>query len=132
MDDLSSLIGDNGIPNTFAVRGVTKEPFRSRIKLLRSGMPVSLEPEPHNPHDPNAIKVIARTGDDAIQIGYVPREVNVVIGEIISGASQHWSAHISELMKLDSGDAVGVLVMFCCNEALPRQESKVRPSDDVG
>jgi len=137
MTNLSSLIKSKGFPSTFAVRGVTKEPFKDRLKSIHSGLPVSLEKEPDNPHDPNAIKVIAHTGDRAIHIGYVPREINVIVGEVIDksnegGIAQHWKAHISELLKSKEDDSVGVLVIFFCDRVLPRQKSKIGMIDNVG
>ena len=129
MISLSSLIKINGFPSTFAVRGVTKEPFIDRIKLISPGLPVSLECEPGNPYDKNAIKVIAYTNTGAVHIGYVPREINVIVGEIIAksidaGVPQHWKAHISKLLKSDD-DTVGVLVVFFCDRVLPKQNSKM-------
>jgi len=135
MTSLSSLIKSNGFPSTFAVRGVTKEPFVDRIKSIYPGLPVSLEGEPGNPYDKNAIKVIAHTNTGAVHIGYVPREINVIVGEIIAksveaGVPQHWKAHISKLLKSDEA-TVGVLVVFFCDRVLPRQNSKMGVSENV-
>ena len=40
---------------------------------------IELEPEPDNPHDPNAIKVIA----DGVHIGYVPAKSTKKIGQLL-------------------------------------------------
>jgi len=48
---------------------------------------VVLEPEPDNPHDRNAIRVLRRSGE---QLGYLPR---VVGAEVVSGTANGWRYH---------------------------------------
>ena len=47
------------------------------LAACKEGDPVTLEREPTNPHDPNAVKVVTALG----QIGYCPRLVAERIGD---------------------------------------------------
>lgn len=71
------------------VAGVSfnNEDGSSRQELLRkmkNDDPVILEREPDNPHDPNAIRVVAQNG----YIGYIPRDLARIIvqsGHLLEG-----------------------------------------------
>lgn len=54
------------------VVGVTFEGRQTVIRSLRVGERLELEPEPNNPHDPNAVKVVRKSGE---QIGYINRQL---------------------------------------------------------
>ncbi|MEM9325915.1 MAG: HIRAN domain-containing protein [Bacteroidota bacterium] len=70
------------IPSAFVIDtkvvGVSQENSdgTSRQEIIRSSVqendPLVLAPEPDNPYDPNAVKVLNGQGQ---QIGYLPREV---------------------------------------------------------
>lgn len=62
------------------------------LKNCKIGDPVTLEPEPDNPHDENAIAIHMA---DSNMIGYVPR----VLAERWGGTvPAHTSAHIKEIL----------------------------------
>jgi hypothetical protein len=54
------------------VAGVTFEGRQTVVRGLRPEQMLELLQEPDNPHDPNAVKVVTKAGD---QVGYVPREL---------------------------------------------------------
>jgi len=56
---------------TFGVVGIGYENREENVKYVKEGDAVILRREPNNPHDNNAIRVLARNGKD---LGYVPRE----------------------------------------------------------
>ena len=58
-----------GVSMTNADGTSRQEIIRTHVK---EGDPLHLQPEPDNPHDPNAIQVRTTTG---LQIGYLQREV---------------------------------------------------------
>jgi hypothetical protein len=55
---------------------------RFEILLCRPGEPVMLVPEPRNPVDPNAIKVLSARG---VQIGYLTADRAAWIGGMLRG-----------------------------------------------
>lgn len=58
-------------------RGPTR---RFGLELCRPGDPIELRPEPKNPYDEHAIAVFNNEG---IQLGYIPSEKAVWIGQLI-------------------------------------------------
>jgi hypothetical protein len=59
-----------------------REGARERLDTLPAGTELTLEPEPENPHDPNALKVM----HDGFQVGFIPKPLNVeVLGLIAAG-----------------------------------------------
>jgi len=111
-------------PNTFAIRGVSKEPFCHLIDKVKQGMPVTLVPEPENPYDPNAVKVmVGGANGEMLHIGYVPRELAEVVSKLLTEPGALWGAHICRLLPEDVGK--GAVVMFFARDVmLQRQESK--------
>ena len=59
----------------FAVAGISFRP--EALVGVGVGSPLRLEPEPSNPHDPDAVAVYA--ADRGVQIGYVPRTLTRVV-----------------------------------------------------
>ncbi|TZG25614.1 HIRAN domain-containing protein [Sphingomonas montanisoli] len=57
-----------------------KIPRRYEIQLCEPGEPISLELEPDNPVDPNAVRVMSARG---IQIGYIRHERSMLISGYI-------------------------------------------------
>lgn len=60
---------------TCRVSGVSFEGRQALIATLQGNEPCRLEPEPTNPYDPNAIKVVVVTAIGPRHVGYVPREL---------------------------------------------------------
>ena len=71
------------------------------LPTLPAGHPLILEPEPTNPHDPNAIRVLVElsnsksvfaAADRTIHLGYIPRVKTSEVMSIIQGPD--WRAYL--------------------------------------
>ena len=62
---------------------------REKLQLLAIGTSISLEREPTNPHDRNAIKVIPHGFQPSDWIGYIPREIAKDLALILARGSQY-------------------------------------------
>jgi uncharacterized membrane protein YqaE (UPF0057 family) len=62
----------------------------SEFEDVEFGDYVSLEKEPDNKFDKNAIKVLINLGNDSLHIGYVPKSVNVRVGQLMDSNSIHY------------------------------------------
>ena len=62
---------------------------REKLPLLKIGTSISLEREPTNPYDQNAIKVIPRGFQPCDWIGYIPREIAKELAPILARGSQY-------------------------------------------
>jgi hypothetical protein len=73
MDEMTLAVVGIDFPNTDKARS------NRRFELLASaaGDPVSLRPEPRNPHDPNAVAVFSARD---VQVGYLSAERAPMIG----------------------------------------------------
>jgi hypothetical protein len=73
MDEMTLAVVGIDFPNTDKARS------NRRFELLASaaGDPVSLRPEPRNPHDPNAVAVFSARD---VQVGYLSAERAPLIG----------------------------------------------------
>lgn len=79
----SAFSFDNPIPKGFQifasnlpVAGIQHRKAEA-IQFARSGnQELSIEREPDNPHDPNAIRLVGVSGADRYFIGYLPREIS--------------------------------------------------------
>mgnify|MGYP001075938342 CR=1 FL=1 len=117
----------SGNRNTFFVRGVS---FRQdEIEQVDEGMYALFEPEPTNPHDPNAIKVMVSTGNALLHIGYVPKELNKLVGRLIAEMDEgkdggYWNTQVSRI--IDDRNSKAVEVVFYADMVLPRQSSVTR------
>lgn len=67
------------------VSGVTYEGRQDKIPQLLLSDPVRLEPEPTNPYDPNAIKVLIAHAGEIWHMGYVPKELAKTIAPHLEG-----------------------------------------------
>lgn len=77
-DDEIEFILDNGryprkgeLREGYPVNVVGEQFYAEAVKRCKVGEPVTLRPEPDNPHDDLAIAVISKHGE---QIGYIPRD----------------------------------------------------------
>lgn len=85
------------------VAGVTFQGRQETVAKLSEGDPLTLEREPDNPYDPNAIKVLTEHGE----VGYVPREYAAAVGVHLS-AGTTYTCTVSELPRTgDMLKAVG-------------------------
>lgn len=55
------------------------------MQALERGDNLTLQPEPDNQYDPNAIKVLTEAG---VCIGYVPKYKNVEVGDLINDSEE--------------------------------------------
>lgn len=74
------------------------------LRQLRPGDPVRLQPEPDNPFDPDAIRIVTPYG----QLGYVPRPITPWIGLLDREKLQ---VHVHSIKRFDRALA-GCLVMI--------------------
>lgn len=112
-----------GFRNTFFVRGVS---FRQKeLASVEEGMYVLLVPEPTNPHDSDAIKVMVITKGEPIHIGYVPKEltryVRPLVDQFENGEDDggYWDAMVDRIVPGDNGP--GVSVVFYADSVIPKQ-----------
>lgn len=124
------MLTTGGYPNKIYLRGVTKEPHCLYTPQLKIGQDVWFEHEPDNPHDANALVVKTLLGNQAVSIGYVPRELTsyllILVQQTEAGGDKpgYWNAHVSELLGPHEDLAgQGVGVTFWCPLVIPRQRS---------
>lgn len=79
---------------------------QQRAVCLQKDETLVLEPEPHNAHDPYAIRVLT---DDGVHIGYVPREL-----------SQSWRGTVP-------ASGCGKVLRVCAGPSLPQVDIEVGP-----
>lgn len=65
-----------------------RPPAEAILRVLRLGVPLTLESEPSNPADPNAIKVMLRTGD--IPVGE---------HEELAGIVENYGANLADILS---------------------------------
>ncbi len=69
------------------VAGVTYEGRQAILARLHGGEPVKIEPEPTNPHDANALKVLVALDGQVFHVGYIPRELAKDVAPHLEGES---------------------------------------------
>jgi hypothetical protein len=89
------------------VAGAVHRPEALTSEAAVPGRPLTLRPEPDNPHDPDAVAVLLETGD---AVGYVPREVAPQVGE-------GWSAVILRESRPSPRDPRTGLTMLLAPDA---------------
>lgn len=67
------------------VAGVTFEGRQEKIARLQGHEPCRIEPEPDNPYDPNALKVMIASAEGPQHVGYVPRQLAAEIAPHLEG-----------------------------------------------
>jgi len=67
----------------FYVAGGRYHELPSAMKHLSVGNSLKLIPEPSNPYDPNAIKIIYETFEKSMFLGYVPAKFSSEISALI-------------------------------------------------
>ena len=92
----------------FAVRGAFRfEERRDACERLLEGDSVSLEREPDNPHDANALRVM---GNDDCELGYVPREEARTIAPLVDAGAEAQAA-VHRLWETPEGKVVPILMV---------------------
>ena len=69
------------------VAGVSMEGRQSIIEALRGNEACRIVPEPDNPFDPNALKVMVATANGVQCVGYVPAGIAVAVSKALDGES---------------------------------------------
>ena len=67
--------------NTFSIAGMAYYPGIHHLDRLSVEQPLRLIPEPENPHDEFAVKILT---DDGLMLGYVPRSDNKAISRLLT------------------------------------------------
>lgn len=82
---------------------------------------LSIQRQPDNPHDPNALAVIGRAG----QIGHVPREIAALVAELPSDTQ----LHVSPRSVYAKGDFIRVAIAIFAKTELPVSSIADRAKD---
>ena len=82
------------------VAGVTFDNRQRVVSQLRAGDLLHLIPEPSNPYDNHAVRVVTSTGAD---VGYIPREHNRMIFESLQNGSLRYNVRVSAITGAEYG-----------------------------
>lgn len=93
----------------FYIAGVKFHEMHKVINDLEVGQTLTLEPEPDNPYDSNAVKILSND----VMLGYVPKK---------------FSAEVS--MMIEEGFALSCVVNFINPVAKPWEQCEVEISDE--
>lgn len=104
--------------NRFAVRGTSF--VAENVAQVCVGDDVCLDPEPTNEHDPRAIRVCVRKGNQLLHLGYVPREHCEVVHGLLA-TSNMWNTRIHSVQQ--DGQTALLMVTFDSTRLLGRQAS---------
>lgn len=98
--------------NRFAVRGTH---YRAEaIAQIQTGADVCFEPEPTNPHDPKAIRVLVPMPGGPLHIGYVPRELCDTIHRLLEpNGPGIWNSRVLHI------ETTGPLVYVAFESGIP-------------
>ncbi len=69
----------------FAIAGGFHHGLRERLDVMAPGLVLPLRAEPHNPHDANAVAVLA---PDGLRLGYIPRVANAPVARLLADGAQ--------------------------------------------
>jgi hypothetical protein len=90
--------------NVFPVAGFGFHEGPEIIRRLQPGDELMLVPEPHNPHDPRAIRIEAR----GRHIGYVPRSENRPLGRLLEQGAELRARVVRVQPEAESWDVLRV------------------------
>ncbi len=88
--------------------GVSFEGRQDVVARLQPGMPLRLVRQPENEFDPNAIAVLAPTGE---QIGFLNRRLASVLAPALDSGAE-WDVSVTDVTGGDEAGARGVNVLF--------------------
>jgi hypothetical protein len=109
----------------FAVRGAFRNSDRREAcERLVDGDVVSLEREPHNSHDANAILIL---GDDDCELGYVPRDKAGELARLMEGGAEA-EAVVCRLWETPEGQVVPILKVKIRRGELANPVASTEPS----
>lgn len=94
--------------DTFKIRVAGVSHYRSQVDAAEMGDIVTFEPEPTNPYDPNAIKVMS----SGRQLGYVPKDQAVALVESIGYGATIADGVVVGKGKPEGSDCFGLVVEF--------------------
>ena len=85
--------------DTFFVAGFQNYDGALVLDELKPGTPLSLCPEPDNPHDPDAIALYFKTS----KLGYVPRSSNELIAQLAYfGHADVFECHVLQVDPMEA------------------------------
>jgi hypothetical protein len=98
----------NQFYSTFNIAGFTYWDGLSVMGELKVGTELTLEAEPTNGHDPNAVKILYK----GTMLGYIPRDSNKEISKFLQlGYTELFSAWINRVSpELHTEEQIGVTV----------------------
>lgn len=67
----------------FFIAGVQHHEYKKCINKLEEGMELGLVPEPNNPYDSNAIKIVTSELDNEFMLGYVPKKISAEVSAFL-------------------------------------------------
>lgn len=85
------------VTHNFYIAGVKFHQARSVLSEMAEGDVLILEPEPTNPYDPNAVRIIFDNGDKRAMLGFVPKKFS----SEVSAALEVGKSLICELVQLN-------------------------------
>jgi len=92
------------------VVGVTYSGRQRIVRSLREGESLVILPEPDNPHDPHAVKVITESGQ---QVGYINRQMAQGIAAFFSAPEFKASAKVLKIIGIErKGQSLGVIIQI--------------------
>lgn len=92
------MVPSIGNPNAYMIGLVGEDQHREAVNSLTEGMPITLQLEPDNPHDPSAIAAVERYGR---VIGYISHDCWV--REAVYGGGSGFSAWVLAVEMGDRG-----------------------------
>jgi hypothetical protein len=91
----------------FAIAGGYYHGLRKRLDLFVPRLLLPLRAEPDNPHDANAVSVLAPDGQ---RLGYVPREANAPVARLLASGAHVACEVVGPLKVRDARDVPDELV----------------------
>jgi hypothetical protein len=98
------------------VAGTAFRPHALQDRSFDPGRAVRLIPEPHNPHDPNAIGI----WDEGLtlQAGFIPAELASIVGRMLGEGRLAVAMSLWQWRDLESGQRIGLHVLLSCTDRI--------------
>jgi len=80
---MSEQSKESNVIRSFYIAGVRHHQMKDALGYLSENNILKLEPEPTNPYDPNAVKIIYETFEKRFMLGYVPAKFSSEISALI-------------------------------------------------
>lgn len=107
-----------GCGREYRVNGVTFEERQDILKRMSTGNVLEFEPEPDNPHDENAIKVMWK--DE--HVGYLPRKQAMVVQDCIVELCGEVVAIVGDTEEGEQEKNLGIRFVFRRKESVSKKQ----------